>query len=73
MPGLSAYADKPSEGADSLRPLLAKAVAFIPKALHSTTPIALRATAGLRMLGPAPAQKLLDASHALFATYGFQA
>jgi len=70
--GLSAYVEKPTEGADSLKPLLAKAVAFIPKELHSTTPVALRATAGLRMLGPAPAQKILEATHRLFATYNFQ-
>jgi Golgi nucleoside diphosphatase len=60
-PGLSAYADKPSDAAKSLEPLLLKAKAFIPKEEWSSTPISLKATAGLRLLPKEKADNILNA------------
>jgi hypothetical protein len=58
-PGLSSYAAEPAKGAASLKPLLAKAVAAIPASAHASTPVEVRATAGLRMLPGAQAEELL--------------
>ena len=59
-PGLSAYKADPKAAAASLDPLLDKAAARVPAAQHSTTSIALGATAGLRMIGEAAAARILD-------------
>jgi ectonucleoside triphosphate diphosphohydrolase 5/6 len=48
------------KGAESLRPLMDKACDYIPKKQWVSTPIALKATAGLRMLPNVTAQRLLD-------------
>lgn len=50
-PGLSHYPDDPVAAAESLDPLLRLALQTVPKHLHSLTPIILKATAGLRLLG----------------------
>jgi guanosine-diphosphatase len=49
-PGLSSFADTPQAAAESLDELLDLAVESVPTALHHCTPIALKATAGLRLL-----------------------
>ncbi|KAJ3269551.1 Guanosine-diphosphatase [Terramyces sp. JEL0728] len=49
-PGLSSYVTDPKAAADSLDKLLKDAVANVPVELHKCTPIAVKATAGLRML-----------------------
>ena len=59
-PGLSAYAAKPAEGGDSLRPLLDAAVAAVPAAAAPATPLLVRATAGLRLLPGTQAEQLLE-------------
>jgi len=59
-PGLSAYADIPSNAAKSLQPLLDKAKNFIPEAEWSSTPITLKATAGLRLLPKEKADNILN-------------
>ena len=59
-PGLSSYAETPTEGADSLKPLLDKALSVVPSELRATTPIEVRATAGLRMLPAKQADELLE-------------
>lgn len=59
-PGLSSFAGRPDDAAESLRPLLAKAVAFVPKKEQACTPIAVKATAGLRLTGEKESRAILD-------------
>ncbi|KAI9297608.1 nucleoside phosphatase GDA1/CD39 [Neoconidiobolus thromboides FSU 785] len=48
-PGLSDYISDPEEAAKSLDKLLKVALKSVPKELHECTPIAVKATAGLRI------------------------
>eukprot|EP00053_Salpingoeca_punica_P009720 m.87467 g.87467 ORF g.87467 m.87467 type:complete len:445 (-) comp15129_c0_seq1:1643-2977(-) len=59
-PGLSSYKGQPQKAAASLAPLLLSAVKHVPSHLHSTTPINLKATAGLRLLPKADADAILE-------------
>lgn len=59
-PGLSSFDTDTVGAAKSLDELLDAAVKFIPKDKHSCTPIAVKATAGLRKLGDAKANAILD-------------
>ena len=59
-PGLSSYAYSPEEAAESLDVLLDIALAEIPVELHSCTPLAVKATAGLRLLGEAQSLAILE-------------
>ncbi|KAI8065866.1 nucleoside phosphatase GDA1/CD39 [Gongronella butleri] len=59
IPGLSAY--DPQGAAQSLDPLLEAALAAVPAAQHRWTPIAVKATAGLRLLGHEQSEAILDA------------
>jgi guanosine-diphosphatase len=61
-PGLSSYPDSPEDAAESLDVLLDEAVTVIPKDLQKCTPIAVKATAGLRLL---PGSKSDDILHAV--------
>ncbi len=71
-PGLSAYKDNPAAAAESLDPLLKSAAQRVPASQHSTTPIALGATAGLRLIGEDAASKILAATREyILARYDF--
>lgn len=70
-PGLSHYHDIPDEGAKSIDLLLDKAKAFIPESFWSSTPLVLKATAGLRLLNPAEAENLLNTVRDTFLHSGF--
>ncbi|XP_029708529.1 ectonucleoside triphosphate diphosphohydrolase 5 isoform X1 [Aedes albopictus] len=70
-PGLSAFADKPQEGAATIDKLLQEARNVIPKEKMATTPLVLKATAGLRLLKPEQAEGLLQACRDLFEKSGF--
>lgn len=61
-PGLSSFKDDPAAGGASLAPLLESAKAIVPKAQSGSTPIELRATAGLRLLPADAADELLEAA-----------
>lgn len=61
----------PDAAAESLRKLMDLCVEEIPRELHARTPISLRATAGLRLLGDKVAESILGSIRTLFATYPF--
>ncbi|KAG0149220.1 hypothetical protein CROQUDRAFT_689289 [Cronartium quercuum f. sp. fusiforme G11] len=51
QPGLSAYSNSPKQAAQSLKVLLESAIEVVPINQRACTPIAVKATAGLRLLG----------------------
>ncbi|RKP13343.1 nucleoside phosphatase GDA1/CD39 [Piptocephalis cylindrospora] len=60
-PGLSAYPDDPEAAARSLDTLLDAARSHIPEGMHACTPITVKATAGLRLLGEERSGRILQA------------
>ncbi|KAI8140111.1 nucleoside phosphatase GDA1/CD39 [Fennellomyces sp. T-0311] len=60
-PGLSSYKDDAEAAAKSLDELMQVALENVPAELHHCTPIELKATAGLRLLGEGQSKKILDA------------
>ncbi|KAF7966192.1 hypothetical protein HWV62_39722 [Athelia sp. TMB] len=63
-PGLSAHAGAPAAAAASLDALLDAALQTVPAALRACTPVAVKATAGLRLLGAAQSGAILAAVRA---------
>jgi guanosine-diphosphatase len=59
--GLSAYPDDPEAAARSLDPLLSNALKSVPESYQRCSPIAVKATAGLRKLGPVKSDNILKA------------
>lgn len=59
--GLSSYPNDPQGAAMSLDPLLEVAMKHVPEKLKPCTPIAVKATAGLRLLGPQKSDLILQA------------
>jgi len=59
--GLSAYPDDPEAAAKSLDILLEEAVKSVPESYQPCTPIAVKATAGLRKLGTEKSDNILKA------------
>ncbi|KAF9127085.1 Guanosine-diphosphatase [Mortierella sp. GBA39] len=71
-PGLSKYGDDAQGAARSLDPLLETALKSVPGFLHKSTPVAVKATAGLRLLGAEKSNKILEAvRHRLETVYPF--
>lgn len=70
-PGLSSFHDEPKAGANSIEALLQKAKAFIPQRFWQSTPLVLKATAGLRLLLPVQAENLLNEVRNTFLRSGF--
>ncbi|SPQ21874.1 0ebdeee9-97d4-4227-966b-8a7c61bd86ac [Thermothielavioides terrestris] len=70
--GLSAYKDDPDAAAKSLDPLLDEALKVVPDKLKACSPIAVKATAGLRLIGEEMSAKILEAvRHRLETSYPF--
>ncbi|KAL2135202.1 hypothetical protein VTI74DRAFT_9408 [Chaetomium olivicolor] len=70
--GLSAYKDDPEAAAKSLDPLLDEAIKVVPDKLKACSPIAVKATAGLRLIGQEKSAKILEAvRHRLEHNYPF--
>lgn len=59
--GLSSYKSDAEGAAKSLDPLMEVAMATVPDEYKSCSPIAVKATAGLRILGPEMSEKILEA------------
>ncbi|KAH6686708.1 guanosine-diphosphatase [Plectosphaerella plurivora] len=58
--GLSKYKDDPEAAARTLDDLMAVAMKEVPDKLKGCSPVAVKATAGLRMIGPEAADKILE-------------
>jgi guanosine-diphosphatase len=70
--GLSSYNEDAEGAAKSLDPLLDVAMKTVPEEYRSCSPVAVKATAGLRRLGPEKSQKILEAvRHRLETVYPF--
>lgn len=65
-PGLSAYADDPEKCTTGILELLEVAKSSVPSSSWTSTPVVLKATAGLRLLPGEKADHLLDTVRALF-------
>ncbi|KAI5102677.1 ectonucleoside triphosphate diphosphohydrolase 6 [Silurus meridionalis] len=70
-PGLSAYADDPQKCKEGLLTLLEVAKKTVPPDQWGSTPLALRATAGLRLLPGEKATHLLDTVKEVFSKSSF--
>ncbi|KAL1988948.1 hypothetical protein VTN96DRAFT_6937 [Rasamsonia emersonii] len=70
--GLSSYKEDAEGAARSLDPLMEVAMRTVPDEYKACSPIAVKATAGLRMLGPEMSEKILEAvRHRLETVYPF--
>ncbi|KAJ4475764.1 nucleoside phosphatase family-domain-containing protein, partial [Lentinula aciculospora] len=73
QPGLSKLASQPNDAAESLDILLDEAVRVVPSSLRACTPVAVKATAGLRLLPGSQSKDILDAvAHRIHEKYPFQ-
>ncbi|KAM3919474.1 nucleoside diphosphate phosphatase ENTPD5 [Leptodactylus fuscus] len=70
-PGLSAFAEQPAKGAESVRSLLHLAQDNIPSTHWKKTPLILKATAGLRLLPEHQAEALLLEVRKVFSSSPF--
>lgn len=71
-PGLSAYVDNIEAGVESIAKLLKEARTHIPDNRLDSTPLVLRATAGMRLAAPEKADLLMKAIEDLVAKSGFR-
>lgn len=71
-PGLSHYKQNPQNAAKSLQKLITRAKSQVPHAAHLHTPIVLRATAGLRLVGEQTADQILHHVRTFLKQSGFR-
>lgn len=70
-PGLSSFADSPGRAAAAINELLEKARSRIPEEDWNTTPVALKATAGLRLLPQDKSQAIINEVKEVMTKSGF--
>uniref|UniRef100_A0A336M055 CSON009347 protein n=1 Tax=Culicoides sonorensis TaxID=179676 RepID=A0A336M055_CULSO len=70
-PGLSSFATDHSKAVVQIESLLEEAKKFVPQSKWGITPIVLKATAGLRLLGPEEANNLLEIARKVLSESGF--
>lgn len=70
-PGLSSFADHVSKAEDQIDQLLQIADQAVSRFKHRSTPLVLRATAGLRLISETKQKLLLEAVSNAFDKYGF--
>ncbi|XP_075983581.1 ectonucleoside triphosphate diphosphohydrolase NTPase isoform X2 [Anticarsia gemmatalis] len=70
-PGLSSFADDPEKGANTIVQLIKNAEFLTPVEKRRSTPLIVRATAGLRLLPAAKAQELIDQVAAAISKLGY--
>ncbi|TXT13647.1 hypothetical protein VHUM_01014 [Vanrija humicola] len=71
-PGLSSFKEDAEGAAKSLDPLLEEAIRVVPPSLHNCSPVEVKATAGLRLLGKEQSDAILAAvRHRLETEYKF--
>ena len=68
QPGLSSFGNDSEAAVNSLEPLLELALESVPKEVQSCTPIAVKATAGLRLLGADQSNAILKAVETRLST-----
>lgn len=71
-PGLSSFAEEPVKAGQSVAELLAAAKERIPAKYWSSTPITLKATAGLRLLPAAQSEAIINEVKKVLQSSGFQ-
>lgn len=71
QPGLSSFPDDPVGAAKSLDVLMEVAMKYVPEKLKRCSPVAVKATAGLRFLGPEKSGKILEAVRHRLESYPF--
>eukprot|EP01052_Picozoa_sp_SAG31_P008785 SAG31_NODE_450_length_15512_cov_5.788555_4_plen_170_part_00 len=71
-PGLSAFAETPEKAAESLQPLIEVAREKIPAQHWADAPIALYATAGLRLIDPEASKAILHFVERLLSSTPFK-
>ena len=70
-PGLSSFEEDPVKAGESIRPLMKIAVEEIPPASWACTPISLKATAGLRLLGDDVSKSIIRQVRKVMSEYPF--
>jgi len=70
-PGLSSFANEPKKAAETISQLLDKAKDKIPKEMWKKTPVALKATAGLRMLPAEQSSAIISEVSDVIKSSGF--
>ncbi|KAJ3121512.1 Guanosine-diphosphatase [Nowakowskiella sp. JEL0407] len=71
-PGLSSYESDPEAAARSLDPLLEVSLRNVPREMYGCTPIAVKATAGLRLLGKKKSEEILATVERRIKGYPFR-
>lgn len=70
-PGLSAFAQQPDKAGEAIAELLGHAKSRIPQQMWKNTPVALKATAGLRLLPPQQSAAIIDTVSEVIKASGF--